>query len=75
MNSLKNGAVGHDEIRASTLKSVFPYIVEPLAYICNLSISQGVFSSKLKITKVLTLYKPNDPFLFNNYRPVSLLNV
>ena len=39
MNSLKIGTVGHNEIRASTLKSVFPYIVEPLAYICNLSIS------------------------------------
>ena len=67
--------MGHDEIRASTLKSVSPYIVEPLAYICNLSISQGVFPSKLKIANVLPLYKADDPFLFNNYRPVSLLNV
>ena len=75
LSSLKNGAAGHDEIRASTLKSVSPYIVEPLAYICNLSISQGVFPSKLKIANVLPLYKADDPFLFNNYRPVSLLNV
>ena len=75
LSSLKNGAAGHDEIRASTLKSVSPYIVEPLAYICSLSISQGVFPSKLKIANVLPLYKADDPFLFNNYRPVSLLNV
>ena len=75
LSSLKNGAAGHDEIRASTLKSVSPYIVEPLAYICNLSISQGVFPSKLKIANVLPLYKAEDPFLFNNYRPVPLLNV
>ena len=75
LSSLKNGAAGHDEIRASTLKSVSPYIVEPLAYIWNLSISQGVFPSKLKIANVLPLYKADDPFLFNNYRPVSLLNV
>ena len=38
LSSLKNGAAGPDEIRASTLKSVSPYIVEPLAYICNLSV-------------------------------------
>ena len=30
LSSLKNGAAGHDEIRASTLKSESPYIVEPL---------------------------------------------
>ena len=75
LSSLKNGAAGHDEIRASTEKSAPPYIVEPLAYICNLSIGQGVFPSKLKIANVLPLYKADDPFLFNNYRPVPLLNV
>ena len=75
LSLLKNGAAGHDDIRASTLKSVSPYIVEPLTYICKLSISQGVFPAKLKIANVLPLYKADDQFLFNNYRPVSLLNV
>ena len=73
--SLKNGAAGHDEIKASILKSISSYIIDPLAYICNLSLNQGVFPSELKTANVLPLYKADDPFLFNNYRPVSLLNV
>ena len=73
--SLKNGAAGHDEIKASILKSISSYIIDPLAYICNLSLNEGVFPSEVKIANVLPLYKADDPFLFNNYRPVSLLNV
>ena len=41
--SLKNGAAGHDEIKASILKSISSYIIDPLAYICNLSLNQEVF--------------------------------
>ena len=73
--SLKNGAAGHDEIKASILKSISFSIIDPVAYICNLSLNEGVFPSELKIANVLPLYKADDPFLFNNYRPVSLLNV
>ena len=50
-------------------------IVNLLAYICNLSLKQGVFPTELKIANVLPLYKSDDPFCFNNYRPVSLLCV
>ena len=48
-------------------------IVNPLAYICNLSLKQGVFPTELRIANVLPLYKSDDPFCSNNYRPVSLL--
>ena len=51
--SLKNGAADHDEIKASILKSISSYIIEPLAYICNLSLNQGVLPSELKIANVL----------------------
>lgn len=42
---------------------------------CNLSILQGVFPEELKRANVIPLYKNDDPMLFNNYRPVSLLCV
>ena len=34
---------------------------------------EGIFPSELKIAPVLRLYKNNDPMLFNNYHPISLL--
>ena len=50
-------------------------ITEPLTYVCNLSLTQGVFPDELKLANVLPLYKNYDPYAFSNYRPVSLLNV
>ena len=75
LRSLKNGAAGYDEINASLLKLILPFIGEPLIYLCNQSLQEGVFPSELKIANVLPLYKSADAFVFNNYRPVSLLCV
>ena len=75
LKSLKNGAPGPDEINVMSLKMVSSFIIEPLTYICNLSLTQGVFPDELKLANVLPLYKNEDPYVFNNYRPVSLLNV
>ena len=36
--------------------------------------SSGIFSSKLKIAKVIPLFKKGDIQLFGNYRPISLLS-
>ena len=70
---LKNGAAGFDEITAVTLQLVSLHIIEPLMYICNLSLNQGIFPSEMKLANVIPLYKANNPDVFNNYRPVSLL--
>ena len=76
IQSLKNGAAGHDDITAAAnLKLVARSINQPLAYLCNLSFTQGVFPKELKLAYVLPLYKSEDPYSFNNYRPVSLLCV
>ena len=75
IQSLKNGAAGHDDITAANLKLVARSINQPLAYLCNLSFTQGVFPKELKLANVLPLYKSEDPFSFNNYRPASLLYV
>ena len=42
-------------------------------YICNMSLSEGVFPTQLKVADVVPLYKCDDPVIFNHYRPVSLL--
>ena len=33
----------------------------------------GIVPSKLKIAKVIPLYKSENPELFSNYRPISIL--
>ena len=63
----------YDEINAVLLKSISNNITERLVYICNLSLSDGIFPNELKLANVLPLFKADDPFVFNNYRPVSLL--
>ena len=71
--NLKNSATGWDEINAMFLKTAMNYIRDPLCHICNMSLEEGIFPSKLKIANVLPLFKAEEPSQFNNYRPVSLL--
>ena len=73
MISLKDSSPGHYEIKIGSIRSVFSSIAEPLIYICNLSLNQGIFPDILKIANVIPLYKSDDSIFFNNYRPVSLL--
>ena len=69
----RNSAPGHDKITSKVIKPIIDILTTPLTYITNLSFTEGVFPSELKIAQVLPLYKSNDPMLFNNYRPISLL--
>ena len=73
--SLKDGAPGIDCIPASVLKFTVDLISSPLSHICQLSLDQGYFPSELKLAKIIPLFKSNDPSMFNNYRPISLLSV
>ena len=71
--TLKDSATGWDEINATFLKTSLNYIRDPLCHVCNMSLEEGIFPSKLKIANVLPLFKAEEPSHFNNYRPVSLL--
>ena len=44
-------------------------------FLCNQSLSEGLFPTELKLANAIPLYKWDDSFVFNNYRPVSLLCV
>lgn len=68
----KNSA-GHDSISINMLKKISPLIVKPLSLIINQSLTTGIFPHKLKIAKVIPLYKKNDKTMLDNYRPISLL--
>ena len=73
INNLKQSSPGWDDISPSTVKHTCHYFIEPLMHVSNLSITQGVFPHELKVAKVIPLFKSNDPIVFSNYRPVSVL--
>ena len=49
-------------------------VFEPSTYICNLSLSKGIFPLKKKISKVIPIFKSGDKPQFNNHRPISALS-
>ena len=75
IKNLKHSAPGHDEIATAGLQLALPAIRTPLVHVMNLSLAGGIIPDELKVAKVLPLYKGDNPKLFNNYRPVSLLNI
>ena len=48
------------------IKSSFHLISSPLANIINQSLQKGVFPDKLKIAKVIPVYKSEDPCFLGN---------
>ena len=62
-------------MNSMSLKISSETLIKPLTHICNLSLTQWIFPSQLKIANVIPLYKSDDPMLFDNYRPVSVLCV
>ena len=57
----------------SVIKESIQVISEPQAHIINLSIAHGIVPDQMKIARVVPLFKAEDPSLFTNYRPVSIL--
>ena len=72
--SVKNSC-GVDGISSKLLKTISPVIAAPLAHIINQSLCTGIFLDRLKIAKVIPIYKKDDPHIVDNYRPISLLPV
>ena len=64
---------GHDGISVKLLKYLAPALRQPLTVIINQLLLTGIFPEKLKIAKVLPLFKKNDCMIMDNYRPILLL--
>ena len=75
-NTIKNlnskSSSGHDEISTNLLKQL-DILIEPLTLIVNQSLRTGIFPDKCKISKIIPIYKKNDAYCIENYRPISLL--
>jgi hypothetical protein len=72
--SFKTGkAPGYDNIPMHLIKNYFQFIIHPLMHLINISLETGVFPDKLKMAKIIPIFKADDPQLFKIYRPISLL--
>ena len=64
---------GKDGISIFLFISIKSIVIKPLAIIINQLLSTGIFPDRLKVAKVVPLFKKGDKSLFSNYRPISLL--
>lgn len=66
-------SAGYDDIPYFLIKEIAEYIIEPLAYLINISFETGHFPEQLKIAEVVPVFKKGNPDNFKNYRPIALL--
>ena len=64
---------GFDGISSQLLKSLKPALTKSLRLITNQIRTTGIFPDKLKIAKVVPIYKKGENIQLCNYRPISLL--
>ena len=74
INALKpKKSAGFNNISSILLKFCVTTLALPLTAIINQSLRNGIFPSKLKLAKVIPIFKKEDEQDLNNYRPISLL--
>ena len=64
----------HIGLNMEIIEHVIFNIAKPLCYISNKSFLDGTFPDKMKIAKVIPIYKSGDKNLICSYRPISLLS-
>ena len=74
INNLKpKSSFGADKMTNKMLKILKDELNEPITNIINQSFKTGIFPDLLKIAKVTPIYKKNENYLLENYRPISIL--
>ena len=63
-----------DGISTKLLQKLATEISWPLAHIFNLSLTTGIFPSRLKSSRTVPIFKAGRSDLCDNYRPISLLS-
>ena len=69
-----NKSYGFYSFPTKMLKCAAPIMADILAAIFNRSVLTGVYPSKLKMARVIPIFKADDDSDPNNYRPISLLS-
>ena len=74
INELPNKtSTGFDDLSMRLIKLIKSEIIPSLTCIFNQSLHSGIFPDKIKIAKVMQIYKKGSLNDISNYRPISLL--
>lgn len=75
IDSLKSKtSAGIDQISSKLIKYCKEELLNPLTFIFNKSLTEGIFPNQLKIAKVYPKYKTGPTNEINSYRPISLIS-
>ena len=76
IGSLRTGtSSSYDNICIWSIKNSINLISKTLTHIVNIPLESGIVHDKLKIAKVIPLFKSEERKIISNYRPVSTLPV
>jgi hypothetical protein len=64
---------GYDEISNNILKTCKSFISEPICFLCNKVLFEGIYPDRLKYATIIPIYKKGKKDLVSNYRPISIL--
>ena len=74
IKSLKPSNIfGYDEVPMNLLRLCSSFVSSPLNYICNRTLSTGIFPDRLKYASIRPIFKNGKKDDINNYRPISIL--
>ncbi len=72
LNPTKSG--GADNMSPKIVRSCNEATSKPISHLINLSFATSTIPDKLKIAKVISIFKKNEKFIPGNYYPISLLS-
>jgi hypothetical protein len=75
IGKLKHCALGWDNIPTSLIQDNKACVADCLTHIINLSLTQGVFPTELKVAILVPIFKAGSTCEAGNYRPISLLTI
>lgn len=74
IDSLKpKTSIGIDGLSNKLLKYIKSEIIKPVTIIINQTFLSSIFPDRLKLAKVVPAHKKDDDRIFDNYRPISIL--
>ena len=68
-----NHAAGYDDISYYFIKLFSSVLTPVLSTLVNSAMTLGIFLEKLKLSKIIPLFKKDDKFDVNNYCPIFIL--